>query len=402
MKLHNLLKYSAVFAIALTCLYSSASAEGDIMVMVDNTAIEFDQPPVIMDNRTLVPVRAVFEKAGAEVEWVQDTQTAMIKKDNYSVSIKLGDAFITKNGTPVPIDVPSAVVNNRILIPVRAIAEAMDFGVTWNPVYSSVLISTDGTPYRGNAQWKTGFKTLKEQGFYIEASVSNVKFDLNNDGEDESITFTQATDETPASLIINGNDFSAIMNEKCESPFGFGVVDVIESDRYKEIIIVNSGYATVSANFYRFNGFDLFELSQSRPELSGIEFNETLFFDGVENIVSDLDGLCFLDTMVCPGMYSLEEDVINRYSLDYKKTIGMTFSKKHSDSIAFNIYYTNDYEPKSYIGKEIKDASYVMPNNLPGSFKILDTYMDSTNPSNFEFYVEFADGRKAVIWPYSA
>ena len=287
MKLHNLFKYTLAAVVTTLCFSTAASAnEKDIMVMVDNELIEFDQPPVILNDRTLVPVRAVFEKAGAEVDWIQETQTATIKKDGYDISIKLGDAFIVKNNTPLPIDVPSTIINDRILIPVRAIAEAMNFGVTWNAVYSSVLISTDGTEYRGNSQWKTGFKTLKEHGFYIENSVSDIAFDLNSDNKNETISFSPKTEEHPAKLIIDGTDYTNIISEKCDSPFGFGVVDIVGSDNFKEIIIVNSDYATVTANFYRYNGFDLFELAQSRPELSGITFNETLFFDGVETFIA--------------------------------------------------------------------------------------------------------------------
>ena len=54
-----------------------ASAENDVVtVMVDNEQVEFeDQTPVIIEGHTLVPVRAVFEKAGAQVSWDQDTQT---------------------------------------------------------------------------------------------------------------------------------------------------------------------------------------------------------------------------------------------------------------------------------------------------------------------------------------
>ena len=57
--------------------------ENTISVIVDNKNVEFDQPPVIEEGRTLVPLRAVFEKAGAVVDWNQETQTATIQRGSY-------------------------------------------------------------------------------------------------------------------------------------------------------------------------------------------------------------------------------------------------------------------------------------------------------------------------------
>ena len=184
MKLHKFLKFAVACAAVCIASCTSVFAEpDDVSVRVDNVSINFDQAPVIENGRTLVPIRAVFESAGAEVSWEQETQTAILTTDNYIVTVKLGESFITKNGMPIAIDSPSQIINDRILIPVRAIAEAMDFGVTWNPVYRSVLIATNGKEYRPNSQWKTGFRPLKDHGFYVESSVSDLKFDLNNDNQ---------------------------------------------------------------------------------------------------------------------------------------------------------------------------------------------------------------------------
>lgn len=403
MKLHKFLKIAAACAVVSIASCVSVFAEPDaVSVRVDNIAIEFDQAPVIENGRTLVPIRAVFESAGADVSWNQDTKTATLEKDNYIVTVKLGESFITKNGMPIAIDCPSKIINDRILIPVRAIAEAMDFGVTWNPIYRSVLIATDGKAYRPNSQWKTGFRPLKEHGFYVESSIVDLMFDFNNDNIPEPITFlTAASDTESAFLMIDGVDYSELMNSCCDAPIAIGMMDIIESDKFTEIMIVDSNGAVPTAHFFRYNGFDLFELPLSQEGRTGIEFNETLFFDGIENIISDLDGLCFLDTMVCPGIYSLEVDEIKRYYLDCKASIGVTYSPKYNDDMAYNIYYTNSYVSGKYLNNaELKPTS-IMVSELPKTMKILDMYMDSSDPANFEFFVEFDNGKKAVLWPYS-
>ena len=63
------------------------SASGsDISVVLDGRKIEFDVQPQIINDRTMVPMRAIFEKLGALVEWNQDTQTVTASKDFKKIS----------------------------------------------------------------------------------------------------------------------------------------------------------------------------------------------------------------------------------------------------------------------------------------------------------------------------
>ena len=87
-----------------------ASAAAALMLTA-GVCVQFtDQAPVMVDNRTLVPARAVFEKAGAEVSWDQPTQTATFKRGSDVVTIKYNDSFLYKNGTPVALDVPAQII----------------------------------------------------------------------------------------------------------------------------------------------------------------------------------------------------------------------------------------------------------------------------------------------------
>ena len=139
----------ALLAVSAISAGMTAMAEEDeISVLLDNEKVVFDQGPVIVGGSTLVPIRAVFEKAGATVDWESETLTATLTKGNYTVRITLDDTLLYKNGTAIALNTPATMLNNRILIPVRAIGEAMDFDVKWDGFHSSVYISTDGTEYR--------------------------------------------------------------------------------------------------------------------------------------------------------------------------------------------------------------------------------------------------------------
>ena len=122
-------------------LAMTAPAPRPISVTLNGSPVSFDQQPIIENGRTLVPLRAIFEALGAEVTWNQSTQTATAVKDNITVTIKIGDSFLMRNGQRIPLDVPAQLVNNRTLIPARAVAEAFGATVNWDASTRTVIIT---------------------------------------------------------------------------------------------------------------------------------------------------------------------------------------------------------------------------------------------------------------------
>ena len=102
----------------------------------------FDQPAILTNGRVLVPLRMIFETLGADVEWNQDTQTAIATRGETVVKIQIGSPVFTVNGVDVELDVAPQIRNNRTLVPVRAVAEAFDADVTWLHRRNIVIITT--------------------------------------------------------------------------------------------------------------------------------------------------------------------------------------------------------------------------------------------------------------------
>lgn len=112
----------------------------NIKVTVNGKQLNFDQPPVALNGRTLVPLRAIFEAMGATVEWDEDTQTVTSRKDYTTVRLTLGDSNMYLNGYSIPLDVPAQAFNGRTLVPVRAITEAFGADVNWDQNDNTVVI----------------------------------------------------------------------------------------------------------------------------------------------------------------------------------------------------------------------------------------------------------------------
>jgi hypothetical protein len=113
----------------------------DISVILKGKVISFDQPPIIIDGRTLVPLRAIFEALGATVDWNGKTQTVTSTRENISVSLTINSKIMTKNGKEITLDVPAQLISDRTLVPVRAIAEAFNCNVNWNGDTQTVTIT---------------------------------------------------------------------------------------------------------------------------------------------------------------------------------------------------------------------------------------------------------------------
>lgn len=111
-----------------------------VFVKVNEKELSFDQIPLIINGRTLAPLRAIFEALGAEVDWNGETQTITSSKGDTTVSMTIGHNEMYKNGEKMRLDEAPQIVGERTLVPVRAIAEAFDCNVDWNAETNTVII----------------------------------------------------------------------------------------------------------------------------------------------------------------------------------------------------------------------------------------------------------------------
>lgn len=117
-------------------------AEDDITVRIDGSRISFDVAPQIMNDRTMVPLRAIFEAMGLSVNWDEKTKTVTSEKENVKISITVGEDSMYVNGAKKHLDSPALIKDGRTLVPVRAISEAFGAEVGWEPYTKMVLIKT--------------------------------------------------------------------------------------------------------------------------------------------------------------------------------------------------------------------------------------------------------------------
>ena len=121
----------------------TALAEDDIKVYLNHDEVTFAQTPILQDGRTLVPMRAIFENLGAVVEWEGASETIKATKDSDVIIIVVGSDKAYVNGETKELDVPANIINDRTLVPLRFVSEALNYSVDWNGETRSVHITTD-------------------------------------------------------------------------------------------------------------------------------------------------------------------------------------------------------------------------------------------------------------------
>jgi flavodoxin len=99
--------------------------------------------PVIIDGRTLVPVRAIVEEMGGSVGWSSETQTAVLEKDGNIIELVIGSTQAKFNDEIYTLDTEPVIINERTMLPIRFIAENFGFDVDWNKDTRTITISDE-------------------------------------------------------------------------------------------------------------------------------------------------------------------------------------------------------------------------------------------------------------------
>ncbi|MDA8228813.1 MAG: copper amine oxidase N-terminal domain-containing protein [Desulfitobacterium hafniense] len=110
-----------------------------IKVLLNGQELAFDVPPLSENDRILVPIRSIFEALGADVQW--NSEAKMVTAVKNSIKIKLViDGIAYKNGEQVALDVPAKIIKDRTMVPLRFISEAIGCQVIWEESTHTVKI----------------------------------------------------------------------------------------------------------------------------------------------------------------------------------------------------------------------------------------------------------------------
>jgi|GEM_PF-299228 len=161
------------YAQGLTLTYDGVTREytGNIYKLyVNEELVTSDIPPIIINDRSLVPVRAIFEKLGAEVSWDAKDREVFVSYSGNEVELKINDDDAIINGSKVEMEVPAKIINDRTMVPLRFVGEQLGMEVGWNGEKGEISIKS---------KEDSDFAYLNDINFIKGDSSQSVAIDLD-------------------------------------------------------------------------------------------------------------------------------------------------------------------------------------------------------------------------------
>lgn len=116
--------------------------EFPVVLKVDGKSVASDVSPVIIKERTLIPLRAVFESMGAQVTWNESDRIAEVAMGPSAVQLDIDGQAAFVNGNQAAMDVPALIINDRTMIPLRFVGESLNCGIGWDDLTRTVTIQS--------------------------------------------------------------------------------------------------------------------------------------------------------------------------------------------------------------------------------------------------------------------
>ncbi len=181
---------------------------GDPMMTVNGTEKEIDPglgtAPVIINDRTLLPVRAIVEELGGTVGWDGDAREVTLGYNGSEIVLTIDSTAADLNGTVETLDTAPTIINDRTMLPIRFIAEGLGLNVEWNGDAQEVTITTDS----GNTVEAAGMQLIEGGTFTIGSPSDEPERD-----EDETRHTVTVGSFYMASTEVSQAEYAAVMGE---------------------------------------------------------------------------------------------------------------------------------------------------------------------------------------------
>lgn len=369
----------ALIATLTILLVSTTASASNVYVQLNGELIDFTDEngnrvdAQIVNSRTMVPLRKIFELLGATVEWDNDTRTAFATKENTSIKLQIDNqiAEVIENGVSRKIELDSKpiLINDRTMVPLRFISESLGKQVAWDNIEQTAII-IDYDYFTNQIKQKSPmlYKTLTTKKDSAVIQITREYYDLldssNNNTSSVYATISNDSEDTQSILV----DFTGTSE----------LFDEIKKEGWSSISLISkfdeNGFV-ISTNSSQLNKM----LLQKRYEYKNLElkgkYNDS-FSDAIKSY------------------FDIEESKIN---------VG-TFVKMKTDFEQFLTLFTASNSQGNSVIKNVKITS-LSPNNILNDYAAFDNiifdneFVKTFNVINkllFNYDIKFED----VLYDY--
>lgn len=114
----------------------------DVKLEINGSLVASDVAPLIKNEYTLVPARAVFEALGGKVGWDAQNYIVTVSYDDTQVVLTIDSNIAQVNGENKTMQVPAEIIDDRTMIPVRFVGESLGFEIGWDDATRTVSVDS--------------------------------------------------------------------------------------------------------------------------------------------------------------------------------------------------------------------------------------------------------------------
>lgn len=141
--MNKILKAALALLVAIPTV--AASAEDDISIFYNGSQVNFTEKSIVMNERTLVQLRPIAEALDLGIEYAMDTGSVILSNSDFVVTFTLNSNIVDVNGTKFTMDVPMIAHNNYTFVPVRNLVEPFGNDIVYDSITKSINITTKET-----------------------------------------------------------------------------------------------------------------------------------------------------------------------------------------------------------------------------------------------------------------
>lgn len=134
------LSIGVVLGLLMLCCFPAVISADTPIKLVINGQVSYPNYQII-DNRTFLPLAFVSQQLGAEVDWNSKDQVVTFMKGNVVAQVKIGSNTLYVNGNSQNMDVSPIIINNKTMLPISYVANALGYSLNWDAGNNTITIN---------------------------------------------------------------------------------------------------------------------------------------------------------------------------------------------------------------------------------------------------------------------
>src|SRR6056297_4496 len=324
-----------------------------LSVKLNDTVLDFDVDPMIINDRAMVPMRGIFEYLGAQVYWYPETREVVGYKDNNYIKLQINNETYYKNGNSDTLDSPPIIIRGRTLVPVRFIADSLDMNVDSNANF-------DGVFYR-KIDLKAYGLSFMIPSFWDKSELYDYIWDFQ--GFDTNMEIAVETEELDEDVDLEGfstENKQALLKLYTSSGLTFTGSDSLSVNN----LDMDVAYITLHGEGYELYQVIFYFLGEDRGYTITFTYDSKTNEEDTLSVIKNIMGTTRLE--------SLSVSFSEEHYIEYDKffEIGMNLT----DSIFSNMEvensfpftgYVNEYEEMEYFTVKVSKGDKTLTSRIP-------------------------------------